>query len=434
MTGISPLNITRHHHVASRGITKNYDETLRAFLKREGFVDLTETIGGVASDLVPWFDPFVNAKIQLAFESEIFTNLDLRQIIAFRQGATGSRVGRRTKEGINFVMASEEGSLETHQEALNRVAEKLGGGDLAPGSLKEEALFNRLSENLGSASPNGKRLKDESFLVSCRAVYGSAFKEDLKSVTKLVNDDFVTKDTLSKLKHFQDDPTRLENFLNEPGLLDVKYGAKCEECGSVAVNFGNRQDCEQFIHRSDGGCGQCDNESFAVVEQYGVKRNHLTALSQGMWLEALAMDRLILRTDRVWAGMMVGSDEVDCIAVYSDRIVLVECKDTSFGQNELYVTRAKADNIGASEVIVLTTSDIHQNVEKEIEKINSARRDRGLVDRDTTSKVNIVSKSEPKDLISGLDEVLDQLDRGTIRRWFVPNRLPSYLYDEIWID
>lgn len=284
------------------------------------------------------------------------------------------------------------------------------------------------AESLQKPSPNGKRLSDDEFLTECKQLIDNDTRGDLQTLQRTFQDTPVTRENLELLERFSSNPKRTMSLLNDSSLMSVEYGAKCRGCEDISLVFGDRSSCASIIAGSGARCVQCRNESFEIIELYRPKKVLVEALQQGLWLEALGLDCLKNRTNHVWAGHMAGSDEVDAIAVYADQVVLLECKDTSFGQNEFYVARAKAENVDATQVCVLTTRDIHANVESVIKQANEARQG---VYRQRARQYHVVTNSDAKKLQQGLSDWLEKLDQQVLKGWFASLRLPSYIYYDL---
>jgi hypothetical protein len=124
---------------------------------------------------------------------------------------------------------------------------------------------------------------------------------------------------------------------------------------------------------------------------------------------------------------MVESDEIDVVAVFAEQVVLVECKDTSFGQNDLYVTSVKAQNVGADVVIILSTRDIHQNVRNAIPRIGKSSDEReflGGVQRD----FHLVSDANARAISEELDRILGEISSENMNSWIAGNPYSSAIY------
>jgi hypothetical protein len=162
------------------------------------------------------------------------------------------------------------------------------------------------------------------------------------------------------------------------------------------------------VNDTGGECAACGATALKTVEAYSVAEPFFRGVRQGLWLESLASDVLQSRTDTVWTGQMVGTNEIDVMGVTADRTILIECKDTSFGQNDLYVTAIKAGQVEADEVVVVSTRELHQNVMSQIQKIG---RDSGV------REFSVVTETTASAIEQELTRVLDGFRRQQLADW-----------------
>lgn len=103
---------------------------------------------------------------------------------------------------------------------------------------------------------------------------------------------------------------------------------------------------------------------------------------------------------------MVESFELDVVAMIHSKIVLVECKDTSFGQNDFVNLSAKAEEIDADVIGVVTTQPLHENVKGLIERRK----------RDAERSVFVIEDvQEPDRIRSGIQNEVENLKRDYIQ-------------------
>ena len=98
------------------------------------------------------------------------------------------------------------------------------------------------------------------------------------------------------------------------------------------------------------------------------------------------------------------NNEYDGISIIKDCIVLIECKDTSFGQNDLYTCMIKAEEIKAETIVIITTKEVHPNVKKQIEKFQKTNKKKlylissNVVKEIEKDLVNIFEEKKVKDI------------------------------------
>lgn len=93
--------------------------------------------------------------------------------------------------------------------------------------------------------------------------------------------------------------------------------------------------------------------------------------------------------------------------------VLIECKDTTFGANDLSVLAMKAMQLSADKVIIITTRDVHQNVLDAIPEMT-----RGLDAR----SFEVISQPSASEIRKELDAYLDRLATEYVQSWLEPNK------------
>lgn len=421
------MEYARYHQMIKGNFGAKQSKHLREALADVGFTSLNELVSNYIRSQVEWIKPLSSNKNPLALRSQIFLNPEVGHLIAYREPSESSRATRQGKrDGIDFLVAAQSGDAAAVQPALESAASGLGESELESGSLHEKGIATSISESLQKLSPNGKKLSEEPFLLECSKLADNDLRVDLQTLQRTFQDDLVTREMIAKIERFATRQGRLESLLARSDLVEVSFGAECTNCQEVSLVFDQREAVDALLKTAMPTCAECKKKEFAVVELYRAKRSLVDALQQGLWLEALALERVRNRTTRVWAGQMAGSDEVDAIAVFADRVLLIECKDTSFGQNEFYVARAKAENIDATEICVLTTRDVHVNVETAVKQANEGRQ---TYLRQRPRHYHLLSNHDASMLRSGLDKWLDGMEASVVNGWFGGVHYPQYLFD-----
>jgi hypothetical protein len=146
-----------------------------------------------------------------------------------------------------------------------------------------------------------------------------------------------------------------------------------------------------------------------VIETYSVLDPFVHGIQQGLWLESLASDVLASRTSAVWAGQMVDLNEIDVLGVVADSTILMECKATSFGQNDAYIALVKAQQLEIDTVVFISTKELHRNVQDSVDKMDRTSRHLRLRTIATPSASKIRRE---------LLKVLDELTGNQLAEWF----------------
>lgn len=152
----------------------------------------------------------------------------------------------------------------------------------------------------------------------------------------------------------------------------------CAKCGWIAKDlvFGSKGDISNAINSSKFTCmnrkSGCSSNKAIEVEVFAINPDVVRTLG-GVWLEKHVDDLLKERVEYTWPGKMNSDDELDNVFIFTEKMFLVECKDTSFGMSDLYSIMVKAKAIEADEIIVITTQDVHANVKAKINDLNNSR-------------------------------------------------------------
>lgn len=177
-----------------------------------------------------------------------------------------------------------------------------------------------------------------------------------------------------QIEAFKGRQEALRAILEDEAAFTKHFIVGCDNCGISHLGFDTRSRAEEVATEAGDRCFTCGEQNLIVLDSFSVTNEFWNSIQQGLWLESLADDVMNERTEHVWTCRMFENNELDVLAVYLDNTVLIECKDSSFGQNELYVTSAKAEDVRADEVIVISTKDIHPNVRSAAERIGGGTR------------------------------------------------------------
>lgn len=425
------MQVRRFHHYLKGSFSKTHAKQTTEALASSGFIPLNGLVSKYIGEQFGWIEPLGQNEKPLAIRSEVYLNPELKHLIAYRdpnQAGRSARQGRR--EGVDYLIASESDDLGSLDKVFHDAIGGLSDAPLEAGSLQEKAIAASVEESLQKLSPNGRKLSDEPFLSECSKLENNDIRVDLQTLQRTFQDSPVTKDMIAKIEWFANRSDRLDALLANREVLDISFGAQCATCKDASIIFDSREACDTLID-SRPTCAECKKRDFEVVELYRCRSALAEAIQQGLWLEALALDGVRKRTSSVWAGYMAGSDEVDAIAVYADRVLLLECKDTSFGQNEFYVARAKAENVDATEICVLTTRDVHSNVQSVVKQANQNRQQ---YLRSRPRQYSLIVSPDASELRKGLDNELNRMDQAVIRNWFGGVYYPPYVFDMEFLD
>ena len=337
--------------------------------------------------------------------ADVFMDLAGDRAILLRLRTSATREQRNTTVDAIVLSSSDAGPLVAD---LARVIP----ADWSDNSFVEARLIDRLKERFGDLSPNGKLLADP-IVRTARRLYADQLRDALRPIISAIGDAPAQREALEQLEPFKKDPSALVAILRDPDISVPHYTIFCANCDTPHLTFTDRAGADRAVSDSGRRCGLCREQELGLLDTFAVREEYARSLAQGLWLESLATDVAAYRTIEVWTGQMVGPHEVDVLTVLGDRVVLIESKDTSFGQNDLSVTAFKAQDVGAQVVVILTTRDVHENV---IETINKLSR-QGVERRE----YRMISSPSADVIRTQLLDVLDELDARKLQTWLTPS-------------
>lgn len=276
---------------------------------------------------------------------------------------------------ITFCYESED----IYKKLLTKIRKIRNLGSLNIGTYFELAIKQKLDEILEVDSPNGKIIKDSKL----RNIFST-----LNDPTKRYSVRHIAKNlgAGAKIDTLQSVITGLgaeshksaEEILNNPMFFSKNYRLMCAKCDWIAHDlvFSNKDDISNAISSSRFTCmnkkSGCSSNKAVEVEVFAINPDVVRALG-GVWLEKYVDDILKERVEYTWPGKMNSDDELDNVFIFTEKVFLVECKDTSFGMSDLYSIMIKAKAIEADEIIVITTQDVHANVKAKVSDLNMSR-------------------------------------------------------------
>lgn len=379
--------------------------------------DFTSVFGAarkLISEQLAWLDLSTHETFRLPERMEIFTHPEQTKAIIFRI-LPGLRY-MDERYAVEFLIVADSGEGIAETEALLRNTLSIELNEL---SMGEAHTIARLSEQVGKRSPNGKLLADKAVRELLRNLYDDELRSDLGTLLDTFSDTPADKATMLKLQPFDKHHSRLDRILNDEELVQTKYIVYCPKCDTHHLSFNEQSAAEATIANKSSTCAACNTANLEVLEVYSVVDALERGIKQGLWLESLASDIIREYTNTVWTGQMIRTNEIDVLAVFSGQTLLVECKDTSFGQNDLYVTSVKAQEINANIVLIITTSDIHQNVADNVERMTKDNNARHF---------HVISRENANEIRDELRSTLSSLYRRQLLDWFEDGLVGRHAY------
>jgi len=129
-------------------------------------------------------------------------------------------------------------------------------------------------------------------------------------------------------------------------------------------------------------------------------------IRQGLWLEKLVEEIAKENSLATVAGRMLETNELDVVSVAHDSLIIFECKDTNFGQNDFYVLTMKAQLVGAHVMVIVTTRDVSENVKRALERVSQ---------QEFRQRMFLIEASGSDEIRTQVSEVFAELERASRR-------------------
>jgi len=250
-------------------------------------------------------------------------------------------------------------------------------GKVKEGTYAEATQREDFNNNLKTKSANGKLIEDKKLKEIFTYLLNKDNRKIISEISSICKLGPKSKEEiLSSIKNFT--LKDLGEILHNKKFFIKIYRIKCCECNRIlfSMNFSSRKQGERALSNSSfrclmRGCPSKKSKSrkAEIIEVFSLTKEALMIRS-GVWLEKLVDDELRRVTSDTWPCRFHNNDELDNIFIFREKFVLVECKDTSFGQNDLYNIVMKARNLAVNHIIIVTTKKIHKNVLTRIKIFN----------------------------------------------------------------
>lgn len=339
-------------------------------------------------------------------KAEAFSSPDHQKAVLARTSGVTLQNGSEVSL-LDLVLLSREQPLDS---LIQAITQKLGL-ELLDNSYREETLIERVRGRVTATGPNGKLLEDQAVIKSAAVLEDDHIREQLKEVCITLGPVSIPRSELEKLPSL----TKAEDIdeLIRLGALVRNFQLHCKSCQTSLLVFAEFADAENNL-RNSVKC-PCGRSRLQILETFALDALYQRVLQQGLWLEALVSGVVDSRSCRQWAGRMLGTDEIDVICVIANRIIMFECKDKSFGQNDLYVAAVKAQRLRADMVVIISTHRLHSNVYERIEQLNAGR------EGEKDDKFVAISSPHTTEIKGKLFDLLNKLRRIELTNWLDRN-------------
>lgn len=393
-------------------------QDIKQRLCEAGLLSVRDEMSKVFNNMVCFVDADLTAPIDIPTDSEILTRPDGKGLchIYILQDLDS----RRPNAVELHIIASNESIGVELMKTCGCFADITNA---ERGTIREVGLVRHLSDKLAD-SANGKMLKDEDILAFLPILFEPQVRNSVREVSQLYGQDAVPQSAvtaiMSKKLPRKKSSAMFKKLTNELKLFDRRYVIVCDDCATPVLEFSNKEKAGQVLEAtSSKKCKVCDQGKMQVVEAYALGQPVYKALQQGVWLEKLTYDSVKPFSVFAAAGQMLDTFELDVIAVGYDQIILIDCKDTSFGQNDFVNVNAKAKEIEANVIGIVTTQPINENVRRLIDRTK----------QQTSTTIFTVENTEDSDKISSQI----QAEVGKLEKEYVRRLLGSTGFEAPWL-
>jgi hypothetical protein len=226
----------------------------------------------------------------------------------------------------------------------------------------------------------------------------------IKEIAKTFGNRYVDRAEVVRLPSVEGNNDTLDSFVRN-GMLIEHFQVICPSCKHRYLAYGDKARAESAAKNSDG-CASCDSQQLTTTSILSVPEPYSRTVHHNLWLTQLARDTAQKWTRFVWAGQMVGPSEMDVLAVFADKVILMDCRDGSFGLSDLDQTAGKAARASADVVITISTQELHPNV-------NDALRDSPSKERTFLS----IATTSANQIQQNLNDVFEQMAKSHAKKW-----------------
>jgi hypothetical protein len=364
-----------------------------------------------------------------AESSEYFVDADGRFGVSVKKidldSARRASRGSTRGEAVDIVIVSRDNPNEI-QAKVKPVIEETFEGEMQSRSWREDQLVQELRKKLGELSPNGRLLCDEQIKSACRRLANDDWRAKIVAVVSAFGDTAAPRSTLERLDSFAGRPSALDDMLKSDDVAESQFAIYCPECDLSSLLFGEQEKAETAIRDAEGRCGNCREQRLTIQQTFAISKPYVRGLQQGLWLETFMTDLMSEYSDALWTGQMIEGDEVDVVAVAFDQIFLIECKDTSFGQTDLYVSSVKAQNVGADVVLIVSTRDVHPNVSDAMQRMARGNAPRITVRSADARTFHLISHPRAEAIRAELHAFMSERSMKSLSEWATLDMLSFY--------
>jgi len=327
-----------------------------------------------------------------------------------------------------IIIFEEDSAKDALLKALREVTQLKA--EAAKGTVRDEIQVRKLEAVMEGLSPNGQKLALPTFQSVLPKLFDLKTREIVRDIYGAYKETLIAAPLLKKSEVLRRYAEATDTTLSDAELFHRRYKISCMRCEEhyssfplIPLVYDSEGAAQAALDSSENQkCGIC-HQTLGVEEAFSVRDIAWQGVQQGLWLEYLTYSVAKEKAVAAFAGKMVGLHELDVVAFLGEEIILFECKDTSLGHNDAFITAGKAQAIGASKVFTITTRNIHENVKKAVAELARPR------EREFT----LEQAEEEAEIQSKITNFLQDIEKNYIRRifaqrgpWGTPGR---FLYE-----
>jgi hypothetical protein len=273
----------------------------------------------------------------------------------------------------------------------------LGAQKATRGTFQEAQLAEKLKKRL-KQSTHGELLSNPEFAPSFEVLYDPAVRQQIHPFIETFGNSAVSgafiEEAIPRRSGLK--KADIRGLINNEVWFSKQFSIGCSKCGVYTLTFLTKEEAQESLSRSTSRrCFMCEENTLGIVEVFALKEALSKGL-QGLWLEHLVNQIMQPVSLLSMAGKQIEGFEVDVVSLTCEQVILFECKDTSFGERDFWISVPKAQALNADILWVVTTQPLHDNVRNAIDRQKNQTRFNIFVTEKLTDQQGIASDISQK--------------------------------------
>ena len=268
---------------------------------------------------------------------------------------------------VNLIIASEDELVGS--QLLADCESAFGGEKAIKGTLQEAQIAESLKKRLKEGT-HGKLLNNPEFTPSFEILCDPAIRQQIRPFVGTFGDSAVSGAFIEEVlpRRSELKKSEIRRLINNENWFSKQFSIGCNKCGASTLAFSTREEAQESLsHSTSHRCFMCEENALGIVEVFALKEALLKGL-QGLWLEHLVYQTMQPISLLSMGGKEIEGFEVDVVSLTCEKVILFECKDTSFGERDFWMSVPKAQTLNADILWIVTTQPLHDNVKKAIDR------------------------------------------------------------------